>query len=114
MPTYVYIFDDLKVFTKKSKYTFLKQSVKKCPILEEVKKYPMHGNLQYTEYVVKMLTIEQKVEVLKIEDGLNVIFNEKNIGIIESFYQLTSKNVEEIYKTLTNHKKKNTLIFMLE
>jgi len=51
---------------------------------------------------------------LEIEDGLNVIFNEKEIGIIESYYQLNSKNVEEIYKTLTNYKKKNALIFMLE
>lgn len=114
MPTYIYIFNDLKVFTKKPKYTFLKKSIKKLPILEEVKKYTICGKLEYTEYIVKMLSIEQKVEMLEIEDGLNVIFNEKDIGIIESYYQLNSKNVEEIYKTLTNYKKKNALIFMLE
>lgn len=114
MPTYIYIFDDLKIFTKKPKYTFLKQETRKCPILEEIKKYTICNKLQYTEYMVKMLSIEQKVEILKIEEGLNIIFNEKGIGIIESFYQLIPKNIEEIYKTLINYKKKNPLIFMLE
>lgn len=116
MPTFIYLFDDLTLFVKRKKFKFLKESVKQCPILMENKKSEFKCDviIKFTEYISKMVSVEEKVEMLTIEDGLNVIFNESGIGMIESYFQLTNDNVKDIYQTLNNYKKGSSLIFLLE
>jgi len=126
MPIYLYIFNDLNFFKKKkiynnfltlhnnSNYIFQAYDGKKVSDGNTDKNNKVLDNEKYNEYICDISYSKSKVEMLIIEDGLCVYFNESNIGIIQSFYQLSSNNVKEIYNTLNNYQKGDPLIFLLE
>lgn len=114
---FVYIFEPLQILKNDKKYNpFITHVKKPYYIMMEYKKYEFKGKeniIKYTEYKSNLISIQHNVSILNIDDGINVVFNEKDIGIIESFYQLSSNNIENIFKTLIKYKKGN-IIFLLE
>lgn len=114
---FIYIFEDLKILKNEKKYSsFIKQGKKSHYIMKENKKYNFQYNnnvIKYTEYKSDLISINHDVLILNIDDGINIIFNEKGIGLIESFCQLSNTNIENIFKTLIEYKNQN-LIFILE
>jgi hypothetical protein len=105
MTTYIYIFDK---FPEKDKFSpFITKCEKEYKIMIENKE-----SLNYIEYKSNLISsVKRNVDIIEIEKGMNIILNENSI---ESFYQLSIKNVEFIYNTLVEYKNGESLIFLID
>ena len=104
MTIYIYIFDK---FPKDKFKPFITKCEKEYRIMIENKKF-----INYVEYKSNLNScLKRHVDIIEIDKDINIILNENSI---ESFYQLSIKNVESIYNTLVEYKIGLPLIFLID